>query len=145
MVHLSTLYLSLQFTLSLKLISRCTLMLLLSPSPLLTLAESTSVHLLSLLLWAKHPHTCEHTYMENMHFDAQTHFVHKHTHAHAHWIFNLCPIFLPFWFSAMTAAFPRRQVFSQFSTMGTEITHIHTHSLLWPVIRGWPPKALFPQ
>lgn len=50
------------------------------------------------------------------------------TSAHAHWIFNLCPIFLPFWFSAMTAVFPRRQVFSQFSTMNTEITHMHTHT-----------------
>lgn len=96
--------------------------------PLLTLIEGTLLHPLSLLLEAKRPHTCKHTYMKNTHFGAQTHFVRKHDCAHAHWIFNLCPIFLPFWSSATTAAFPRRQVFSQFSTMGTGITHKHTHT-----------------
>lgn len=63
-----------------------------SPSPHSSLVESTSLHLSSLLLEAKHPHT----YMKSMHFGAQTHFVHKHVCAHAHWIFNLCPIFQPF-------------------------------------------------
>lgn len=106
-----------------------------SSSPLLTLVESTSLHLPSLLLEAKHPHTCKHackhTYMKNSHFSAQAHFVHKHVCAHAHWIFNLCPIFLPFWSSAMTAAFPRRQVFHSLAQW-TQKSHTNTHiHIIW--------------
>lgn len=64
---------------------------------------------------------------KNAHSGGQMHFVNKR--AHAHWIFNLWPIFLPSWFSAMTAVFPTRLGFSQFSTMETEIKHK-------PAIRG---------
>lgn len=100
-----------------------------SLSPLLTLVESTSLHLLSLLLQAKRPHTLATTLTSSTRTG-----VHKHTlftnapvHTHIESLIS-APIFLPFWSCATTAVFPRRQVFSQFSTMDTEITHKRTHT-----------------
>lgn len=118
-------------------IPRCNILHLLS-SPL-SLKALLFIFCLSLLK-AK----CPLTHMENVHFNAQTLLVPKRAYAHVHWIFNLCPIFLPFWSSAMTAAFTRRQAFSRFSTMGGEITLKHTHTQLWHAIGGRPPIAPFP-
>lgn len=100
--------LSLSRSLPHKLIQRCILSLILSPPNSCWKHFSSSSISTS---WSQAPTHLQTHLHGNAYFSAQTHFVHKHVCAHAHWIFNLCPIFPAFWSSATTAAFPKRQVF----------------------------------
>ena len=111
----------------------------LSP-PLFLSPSSLSLKALLFISYLYFSEPNAHTLANTLTWSTRT-LMHKHTLftnalVHTHWIFNLCPIFLPFWSSATTAAFPRRQVFSRFSTMGTEITrartHTHMHSFSLP-------------